>query len=279
MNKPVFGLLLGGVLGIFDGLSALVSAPETRPEIVGIVIGSTIKGLMAGVVIGLFARFVKSLPLTILFGLFVGASLAFWVASMQGKYYLEIMLPGSILGIVVGYATQRYAGRGKTPAAALILLGALLLAPAAQAQVDSKAAFETLKGLAGTWEGTGEGMPMTVTFELASGGSIVMERMFPRTDHEMINVYHLVDGELRVVHYCSVGNQPMMKLDTTASKPGNLLFTFAGGTNIDPAKDSYINQLRIKLDGESLAAEWGSAKAGKDEGTMKMQVRRTAKAD
>ena len=133
MNKPVFGLLLGGVLGIFDGLSALVSAPETRPEIVGIVIGSTIKGLMAGVVIGLFARFVKSLPLTILFGLFVGASLAFWVASMQGKYYLEIMLPGSILGVVVGYATQRYAGRSRTPAAALILLGALLFAPAAQA--------------------------------------------------------------------------------------------------------------------------------------------------
>lgn len=115
MNKPVFGLLLGGVLGIFDGLSALVSAPETRPEIVGIVIGSTIKGLMAGVVIGLFARFVKSLPLTILFGLFVGASLAFWVAYMQGKYYLEIMLPGSILGVVVGYATQRYASR--TPVA------------------------------------------------------------------------------------------------------------------------------------------------------------------
>jgi hypothetical protein len=42
MNKPVFGMLLGGFLGIFDGLSALVSAPQTRPEIVGIVIGSTI---------------------------------------------------------------------------------------------------------------------------------------------------------------------------------------------------------------------------------------------
>jgi hypothetical protein len=27
MNRVVFGLLLGGFLGIFDGLSALVSAP------------------------------------------------------------------------------------------------------------------------------------------------------------------------------------------------------------------------------------------------------------
>jgi hypothetical protein len=115
MNKPLFGLLLGGFLGIFDGLSALVSAPETQPQILGIVIGSTIKGLLAGVLIGTFARFVKSLPLTLLFGLVVSGTLAFWVAYMQGKYYLEIMLPGCILGLVVGYATQRYAGRRGAP--------------------------------------------------------------------------------------------------------------------------------------------------------------------
>ena len=28
MNKPVLGLLLGGVLGIFDGLSALIRRPK-----------------------------------------------------------------------------------------------------------------------------------------------------------------------------------------------------------------------------------------------------------
>lgn len=107
MNKPVFGLILGGILGIFDGLSALVSAPETAPQIVGIVIGSTIKGLIAGVTIGLFARKVKSIGLGIHFGLAVGAFLAFLIAYMGGQYYLEIILPGSILGVIVGYATQR----------------------------------------------------------------------------------------------------------------------------------------------------------------------------
>lgn len=115
MNKPVFGLLLGGVLGIFDGLSALVSAPETAPQIVSIVLGSTFKGLIAGLLIGFFARKVKSLPLTLLFGLAVGATLAFWVAHMQGKYYLEIMLPGSVLGLVVGYATQKFGGSRARP--------------------------------------------------------------------------------------------------------------------------------------------------------------------
>ena len=68
MNKPVYGLVLGGVLGIFDGLSALVSAPETAPQIGGIVIGSTIKGVMAGALIGFFASRVRSVPLGILFG-------------------------------------------------------------------------------------------------------------------------------------------------------------------------------------------------------------------
>ncbi|HSJ65717.1 MAG TPA: hypothetical protein VK922_17635 [Gemmatimonadaceae bacterium] len=113
MNKPLFGMLLGGVLGIFDGLSALVSAPETAPDIVGIVIGSTFKGLLAGFLIGWFARKVHSLTAGVLFGLGVGLVLAFLVAYMGDvqagqKYYWEIMLPGSILGIIVGYATQRY---------------------------------------------------------------------------------------------------------------------------------------------------------------------------
>ena len=117
MNKPVLGLVIGGVLGIFDGLTALVSAPKTAPQIVGIVIGSTFKGLIAGVLIGWFARKVHSLPLGILFGLGVGLLLAYLVAAMpspEGKhYYWEIMLPGALGGAIVGYATQRY---GTAPA-------------------------------------------------------------------------------------------------------------------------------------------------------------------
>lgn len=115
MNKPLYGLLLGGFLGIFDGLSALVSAPETAPQIAGIVIGSTCKGLLAGLLIGWFAKRVRSVPLGVGFGLLVGAALAFLVAAMPNPdgshYYWEIVLPGSVLGIVVGYATQRWTPR------------------------------------------------------------------------------------------------------------------------------------------------------------------------
>ena len=123
MKKPVLGLLLGGALGVVDGLTALISAPETAPMITGIVIGSTIKGVLVGVLVGWFATRRRSIPAGVVTGLAVGAFFAFLVAAMPNPdgthYYWQIMLPGSVLGMIVGYATQRYgtAGRGlKTPA-------------------------------------------------------------------------------------------------------------------------------------------------------------------
>jgi hypothetical protein len=118
MNKPVLGMVIGGVLGVFDGLSSLISAPEVAPQIMTIVAGSTVKGIIAGVLIGFFARKVKSLPLGILFGLAIGLLLAYAIAAMPNPdgshYYWEIMLPGSILGMIVGYATQRYGTAPRT---------------------------------------------------------------------------------------------------------------------------------------------------------------------
>ena len=111
MNKVVLGLLVGGFLGIFDGLTAWFT-PAVRSQLLGIVIGSTVKGLIAGMLIGYFAKKVTSLPLGIIFGLGIGLLLAFAVAAMpdsSGKhYYFEIMLPGGIVGMIVGYATQRF---------------------------------------------------------------------------------------------------------------------------------------------------------------------------
>ena len=111
MSKPVYGLILGGILGIFDGLTAYFT-PAARSELVGIVIGSTIKGLIAGILIGIFARKVQSTTGGVLFGLGVGLALAALVAAMPGPdgkhFWIEIMLPGALVGAIVGYATQKY---------------------------------------------------------------------------------------------------------------------------------------------------------------------------
>jgi len=107
MNKILLGLILGGVLGIFDGLTSWFT-PAVRKDLLGIVIGSTGKGIIAGILIGVFARKVQSLALGILFGLSVGLLLAFVIAQMQHGYYFQIMLPGGMVGLIVGYATQKY---------------------------------------------------------------------------------------------------------------------------------------------------------------------------
>ena len=109
MNKPVFAMLLGGVLGVFDGLSALISAPETRPMIAGIVAGSTFKGVVAGLIVGFVANRTSSLPIIVGTGLVVGAFFAYLV-TLDQPYFWEIILPGSIVGLIVGFATAKYRG-------------------------------------------------------------------------------------------------------------------------------------------------------------------------
>ena len=107
MKKVMFATLLGGFLGVFDGLTALFT-PEVRNQIVGIVIGSTIKGLVTGVIVGFFATKVHSLVLGTLFGLAVGAFFAYLILLGNPGHTLNIMLPGSLVGLIVGYTAQTH---------------------------------------------------------------------------------------------------------------------------------------------------------------------------
>jgi len=108
MNKIVIGLLFGAVLGAIDGGTAWFT-PEARAGIIGIVIGSTVKGMIAGAAAGWFAKRVNNTAAGIVFGLVVGAILAYAIVLLNGgKYFFEIVLPGSCVGAICGWATQRY---------------------------------------------------------------------------------------------------------------------------------------------------------------------------
>jgi hypothetical protein len=147
---------------------------------------------------------------------------------------------------------------------------ALLAGPAFAQAVDGKSAFERMKSLAGTWQGkAGHGepdQPATVTYRVASGGSVVEETLFPGTPHEMISMYHLVDGQLVLTHYCSMANQPRMRLDPKASTPDRLVFAFDGGTNFDPAKDTHVHSGVVEWKGDTLRASWTVWSGGKEAG-------------
>lgn len=117
MSKLVLGLILGGVLGAIDGYSAIFSAPEVAPQLMGIIIGSTVKGLLVGALVGWYAMRVNSLAKGVLVGLLVSAFFAFLVAAIPlpdgSHYWVEIILPGAVVGLIVGYATQKF-GRAST---------------------------------------------------------------------------------------------------------------------------------------------------------------------
>jgi uncharacterized membrane protein YeaQ/YmgE (transglycosylase-associated protein family) len=116
MNKITYGLALGGFLGIFDGLTAWFT-PEVRPMLIQIVAGSTVKGLIVGLIIGIFAHKIRSAASGMIFGLAVGLIFAFVVAFLQHAHYAAIMIPGGLVGLIVGYATQRYRGGSLNAAA------------------------------------------------------------------------------------------------------------------------------------------------------------------
>lgn len=119
MSKPVFGLIVGAGLGLVDGLTSYLY-PEARPLITGILIGSTFKGLLVGVIVGFVARKFKSIPLGVGLGMGLQLIICYFIAAAPDPnftrhYYLEIMLPGALVGAIVGYATQIY-GRAPEPA-------------------------------------------------------------------------------------------------------------------------------------------------------------------
>jgi hypothetical protein len=110
-SKPMLGLAVGGVLGLLDGLSGFFE-PSLAP-LMGSVIGfSMLKGLLAGLAIGYFSQRVHSVALGLAGGLLIAAFFSFLLILHAGMgLFWDIMLPGMVLGLIVGFATQKFGRR------------------------------------------------------------------------------------------------------------------------------------------------------------------------
>jgi MFS family permease len=110
MNKILVGLLFGLIFGALDGATAWFY-PEVRSMIGGIMVGSSIKGMVVGLLSGWFARKVQSTKWGVVVGGALGLLFAFLVAAtdtVNGRHpYLEIMMPGFVVGTIIGFPTQR----------------------------------------------------------------------------------------------------------------------------------------------------------------------------
>jgi hypothetical protein len=102
------------------------------------------------------------------------------------------------------------------------------------------AAFESMKSLVGKWSAESPMMgKMNTEFRLIAGGSVVEERFAEGTPMEMLSVYHDVNGQLTMTHYCMLRNQPRMKL--TKSTADSLTFDLAPTPGLNPAKDKHMH--------------------------------------
>ena len=115
-TKLILGLTVGGTLGLIDGLSGFL-VPSLAPEMVGVITFSTLKGLLSGIAIGYFSNRVKSMPKGLFAGIVISAFFSFLVILRAGMgLFWDIMLPGMLLGLIVGFATQKFGSRTEAPA-------------------------------------------------------------------------------------------------------------------------------------------------------------------
>ena len=160
----------------------------------------------------------------------------------------------------------------------LLVLGMLIFTVAISEEAihQTKSAPEvlnTLKALEGEWVGThsnhkGEEEQVTIIYRTISAGTAVEERIFADTPKEMITVYHGSDnGGILMTHYCALGNQPRMQLESTDGK--SFEFQFLDGANIDRESTGHMGGLTLTILGEnSIQQEWDYYESGevKDSG-------------
>jgi len=79
-------------------------------------------------------------------------------------------------------------------------------------QSDAQKAFETLKTLAGSWEGSIMGMPVQITIRVTSSGNAILhEGTSSGMKDNPITMLYVESDRLLLTHYCDSGNRPRMQ--------------------------------------------------------------------
>ncbi len=170
-----------------------------------------------------------------------------------------------------------------------LVLCALVTAFAASQEMPMAArttpAFDQLKSLAGQWEGTTpDGKKVQVSYELISNGSVLMERLHPGNEPDMINgsvlmerlhpgnepdmitMYSLDGDRILVTHYCSMGNQPTMQTSASPAATGKLDFTFLRLAGAKSPDEGHMAALTVSIpDKTHLVQTWTFMDKGKSQ--------------
>jgi hypothetical protein len=123
------------------------------------------------------------------------------------------------------------------------------------------------KTLVGSWKGTDpQGKPLSLSYKMVSEGKALMETLgMDGKEQSMITMYHLDNDGVMATHYCSMGNQPRMRLDKKKSNDHAFSFVYQDATNLKSKKDAHMNGLTIRIkDNDHIFQEWSMVDSGKE---------------
>jgi hypothetical protein len=170
----------------------------------------------------------------------------------------------------------------RTFLAGFAALGAVALAAgaAAPSAPHDKAIYDRIVSLAGDWTGHMEdplaGPPVSVRFEVVSGGKAVIEYQHPAGSLPSVTVYFLANGKLRAAQYSPAGNQPAYKLGS-ASTAELAHLEFDGGTGFDADLDGHVHKGEIRfVSPERIEQRWFHFVGPKEQGVTHWFLERKA---
>jgi len=121
------------------------------------------------------------------------------------------------------------------------------------------AAFEQLKSLVGEWRGkNARGQAVTLRYEVVAAGSVLMERLKPDGESEMVTMYTLDDDRIVVTHFCSEGNQPIMQTAPITAATRTYKFDLVRVSGMRSPDEVHMAGLTLTIeDRDHLTQVWG----------------------
>jgi hypothetical protein len=152
-------------------------------------------------------------------------------------------------------------------------LSTAILLAAAAVRADS-ADWNRLKSLVGSWQGTNEGRPVSVTYTLVSNGTALMENLNGGHDADMVTMYTPDGAVLLATHYCAAGNQPRMRAMASADVK-SIDFQFVDVSNAKGPSAEVMQRLVVTfIDANHFNQQWTSKDKGGQEHTSVFQYTR-----
>jgi len=155
-----------------------------------------------------------------------------------------------------------------------IFLAGLACAVPFQAQVcstcpsfvkDTRPPIRDLASLVGCWKGKGpNALASKISYELGSDKTALLETMWIENNPTMYTMYYLDKGFALAHHFCSYGNQLMMRADPSDAA-GGLTFRLVDSSNLQSDHANHVYSIQFQfMDSNHFTVEWGLHHNGKD---------------